>query len=95
MATAPPKPAEIAAQLAPLIAADPITVAVVLAGYFTAVRETQPGQMPGLKAGVDPLRVEMEKYRRWYLEARRASDGSDDPTAALLAAGAALVTGEG
>jgi hypothetical protein len=97
MAPTPAKagtPAEIAAQLTPLIAADPITVAVVLAGYFRAVRETNPGEMNGLKPGVDPLRVELEKWRRAYLEAARAADGADDPVAVLLAAGAALVTGE-
>jgi hypothetical protein len=87
-----PKPAEIAADLAPLIKADPITVAIVLAGYFQAIRETSPGEMPGLKPGVDPLRIELEKYRRWYLEQRDTAD--PDPTAALLAAGAALARGD-
>jgi hypothetical protein len=89
----PATPTEIAAGLAPLIAADAITVSVVLAGYFRAVRENHPGQMAGLKAGLDPLRIECEKWRRAFLDARRnGADVTEDPMAALLAAGAALVT---
>jgi hypothetical protein len=92
-ASKPGSPQEIAAQLAPLIKADPITVSVVLAGYFRAIRENSPAGLHGLKAGIDPLRIELEKIRRWYLETARTGDGADDPTAALLAAGAALATG--
>jgi hypothetical protein len=89
----PAEPAAIAADLAPLIKADPVAVAIVLAGYFQAIRENDPGHMPALKTGVDPLRIELEKYRRWYLEQRDTAD--PDPTAALLAAGAALLRDDG
>jgi hypothetical protein len=91
--------AEVTEALVPLIAADPITVAIVLAGYFRAVRESGPdalAKMAALKPGVDPLRIELEKYRRAFLDARRSGAATEpDPVAELLGVGAALVSTDG
>lgn len=88
----PLSPAEIAAQLAPLVQADLSTTMVILAGTLTAIREAPGGVLgAGVKPGADALRVELEKWRLAYLEAKKAGQDGD-ALAAARALGAQIVT---
>ena len=86
-------PELVAKQLAELVNADLNVTLAIMAGLLKAVRTTQAGRMPAAKPGADAARIELEKWYAAYKKARGTGTG-DDPTAALIAAGAAAVTPE-